>query len=101
MVATDSACQSASSAIQTRDEPPRARCCKAGRSGRTVHQANAARQSLIYTAMGWPLPVYAHIPLILGPDGKKLSKRFGSKTLRDYRDEGMTPDDIRAMTRAP
>ena len=34
------------------------------------------------------------------PDGKELSKRFGSKTLRDYRKEGMTPDDIRAMTRA-
>ena len=36
----------------------------------------------------------------LGPDGKKLSKHLGSKTLRDYRKEGMTPDDIRAMTRA-
>src|SRR6056297_3373691 len=41
------------------------------------HLNNAARQMLIYEAMGWPLPTYAHIPLIHGPDGKKLSKRHG------------------------
>lgn len=55
---------------------------------------------LLQALMDWPSPVYRFHPLILGPDGKKLSKRFGSKTLRDYRAEGMTPDDIRAMTRA-
>ena len=56
--------------------------------------------ALLQALMGWPAPVYRFHPLILGPDGKKLSKRFSSKTLRDYRKEGMTPDDIRAMTRA-
>lgn len=55
---------------------------------------------LLQALMDWPSPVYRFHPLILGPDGRKLSKRFGSKTLRDYREEGMTPDDIRAMTRA-
>ncbi len=42
------------------------------------HLNNAARQMMIYEAMGWPLPTYAHIPLIHGPDGKKLSKRHGA-----------------------
>lgn len=56
--------------------------------------------ALLQALMDWPRPTYRFHPLILGPDGKKLSKRFGSKTLRDYRAEGMTPDDIRAMTRA-
>ncbi|MEM6728894.1 MAG: glutamate--tRNA ligase [Pseudomonadota bacterium] len=52
------------------------------------HLSNAARQSQIYRAMGWPLPVYAHIPLIHGPDGKKLSKRHGALGVADYRDMG-------------
>ena len=52
------------------------------------HLNNAARQMLIYTAMGWPLPVYAHIPLIHGPDGKKLSKRHGALGVEEYRDMG-------------
>ncbi|WP_116131501.1 glutamate--tRNA ligase [Tropicimonas sp. IMCC34043] len=52
------------------------------------HLANAARQSLIYKAMDWPLPVYAHIPLILGPDGKKLSKRHGATGVDEYQKMG-------------
>ena len=52
------------------------------------HLNNAARQMMIYTAMGWPLPVYAHIPLIHGPDGKKLSKRHGALGVEEYRDMG-------------
>ncbi|WP_068115475.1 glutamate--tRNA ligase [Tropicimonas marinistellae] len=52
------------------------------------HLANAARQSLIYHAMDWPLPVYAHIPLILGPDGKKLSKRHGATGVEEYQKMG-------------
>ncbi len=52
------------------------------------HLANAARQSLIYKAMGWPLPVYAHIPLIHGPDGKKLSKRHGALGVEEYQAMG-------------
>ncbi|WP_208347672.1 glutamate--tRNA ligase [Pseudaestuariivita rosea] len=52
------------------------------------HLANAARQSLIYRAMGWDLPVYAHIPLIHGPDGKKLSKRHGALGVEEYQAMG-------------
>jgi glutamyl-tRNA synthetase len=48
------------------------------------HLNNAARQAQIYTAMGWPIPVWAHIPLIHGPDGKKLSKRHGALGVMDY-----------------
>jgi len=52
------------------------------------HLANAARQSLIYRAMGWDLPTYAHIPLIHGPDGKKLSKRHGALGVGEYQAMG-------------
>ncbi|MFB9149340.1 glutamate--tRNA ligase [Roseovarius ramblicola] len=52
------------------------------------HLNNAARQMLIYRAMGWPLPVYAHIPLIHGPDGKKLSKRHGALGVDEYQRMG-------------
>ena len=52
------------------------------------HLNNAARQVQIYHAMGWSLPVYAHIPLIHGPDGKKLSKRHGALGVAEYRDMG-------------
>ena len=48
------------------------------------HLNNAARQMMIYSAMDWPLPVYAHIPLIHGEDGKKLSKRHGATGVEDY-----------------
>jgi glutamyl-tRNA synthetase len=49
------------------------------------HLNNSARQSQIYRAMGWDEPVWAHIPLIHGPDGKKLSKRHGALGVEDYR----------------
>jgi len=52
------------------------------------HLTNAFRQMLIYAAMGWPLPVYAHIPLIFGPDGKKLSKRHGATGVHEYQQMG-------------
>lgn len=52
------------------------------------HLANAFRQSLIYTAMGWKPPVLAHIPLIFGPDGKKLSKRHGATGAAEYQTMG-------------
>lgn len=48
------------------------------------HLNNAARQQMVYDAMGWPVPVWAHIPLIHGPDGKKLSKRHGATAVGDY-----------------
>jgi len=52
------------------------------------HLNNAARQALVYRAMGWALPVFAHIPLIHGPDGKKLSKRHGALGVEEYRNMG-------------
>ena len=52
------------------------------------HLTNAARQTLIYQGMGWDVPVFAHIPLIHGPDGKKLSKRHGALGVEEYRDMG-------------
>lgn len=48
------------------------------------HLNNAARQTMIYQAMGWEVPVWAHIPLIHGPDGKKLSKRHGAVGVEEY-----------------
>lgn len=58
------------------------------------HLINAARQQQIYEALGWPVPVFAHIPLIHGPDGKKLSKRHGALGIEAYRDQGYLPDGL-------
>lgn len=52
------------------------------------HLNNAARQMMIYEAMGWQVPVWAHIPLIHGPDGKKLSKRHGALGVDEYQKLG-------------
>ncbi|SFS12690.1 glutamate--tRNA ligase [Yoonia litorea] len=52
------------------------------------HLANAFRQNLIYEAMGWDKPTLAHIPLIFGPDGKKLSKRHGATGAAEYQAMG-------------
>lgn len=52
------------------------------------HLNNAARQQMIYGAMGWKIPVWAHIPLIHGPDGKKLSKRHGALGVEEYQAMG-------------
>ncbi len=52
------------------------------------HLTNAFRQKLIYEAMDWPVPVMAHVPLIFGPDGKKLSKRHGATATADYQAMG-------------
>ena len=52
------------------------------------HLNNAARQMMIYTAMEWDVPVWAHIPLIHGPDGKKLSKRHGALGVEEYQAMG-------------
>lgn len=52
------------------------------------HLANAARQTMVYHAMDWQVPVWAHIPLIHGPDGKKLSKRHGALGVEEYQAMG-------------
>jgi glutamyl-tRNA synthetase len=59
------------------------------------HLTNAARQKQIYDALGWPLPVMAHIPLIHGPDGSKLSKRHGALGVDAYRAMGYLPAALR------
>lgn len=59
------------------------------------HLTNAFRQTLIYQALGWPAPAFAHIPLIHGPDGAKLSKRHGALGVDAYRDMGYLPEALR------
>jgi glutamyl-tRNA synthetase len=59
------------------------------------HLTNAARQTQIYQAMGWDVPVMAHIPLIHGPDGAKLSKRHGALGVDAYRSLGYLPAAVR------
>jgi glutamyl-tRNA synthetase len=59
------------------------------------HLNNAARQSLISQALGWPVPRFAHIPLIHGPDGAKLSKRHGAQAVGEFRDMGYLPEAVR------
>lgn len=59
------------------------------------HLNNTARQNMVYEAMDWPIPVYAHLPLILGPDGTKLSKRHGATSVEEYKDMGYLPESIR------
>jgi glutamyl-tRNA synthetase len=59
------------------------------------HLNNAARQKHIYDALGWPVPVMAHIPLIHGPDGAKLSKRHGALGIDAYRAMGYLPAAVR------
>ncbi|WP_137700356.1 glutamate--tRNA ligase [Marimonas lutisalis] len=59
------------------------------------HLNNAARQQLVYQAMGWDVPVWAHIPLIHGPDGKKLSKRHGALGVEEYQAMGYPASGMR------
>ncbi|TWG99103.1 glutamyl-tRNA synthetase [Mesorhizobium sp. J18] len=59
------------------------------------HLTNAARQTMIYNAMGWQVPVMAHVPMILGADGAKLSKRHGALGVEAYRAMGYLPSALR------
>ncbi|MAS07384.1 MAG: glutamate--tRNA ligase [Ahrensia sp.] len=59
------------------------------------HLTNAARQTIIFEAMGWDVPKWAHIPLIHGPDGAKLSKRHGALGVEAYRAMGYLPEALR------
>ncbi len=59
------------------------------------HLTNAFRQAQIYEAMRWPIPAFAHIPLIHGRDGAKLSKRHGALGVEAYRDMGYLPEALR------
>lgn len=59
------------------------------------HLTNAARQMQIYLAMDWPAPIFAHVPLIHGPDGAKLSKRHGALGVEAYKEMGYLPAALR------
>jgi glutamyl-tRNA synthetase len=58
------------------------------------HLTNTFRQIQIYQAMGWALPQFAHIPLIHGADGAKLSKRHGAVSILEFRDQGFLPEAV-------
>lgn len=60
------------------------------------HLTNAARQIPIFQAMGWTPPLFAHVPLIHGEDGKKLSKRHGAQAVHEWRDMGYLPEAMNA-----
>jgi glutamyl-tRNA synthetase len=59
------------------------------------HISNTPKQIALYRALGQEHPVFAHVPMILGPDGKKLSKRHGATAVGDYQDQGMLPAAMR------
>lgn len=59
------------------------------------HMTNTFRQVQIFKAMGWSVPTFAHLPMILGPDGAKLSKRHGAPAVSEYRDRGYLPEAVR------
>ena len=58
------------------------------------HLTNTFRQLQIYDSMGWTRPDFAHVPLIHGPDGAKLSKRHGAASVTDFRDQGYLPEAL-------
>jgi glutamyl-tRNA synthetase len=60
------------------------------------HLTNAARQIPMFASMGWKAPAFAHIPLIHGADGAKLSKRHGALAVQAYRDMGYLPEAVNA-----
>ncbi len=59
------------------------------------HLSNTPRQVMVLRALGAELPVYAHLPLLHGPDGKKLSKRHGAASVQELRDAGYLPEAVR------
>lgn len=59
------------------------------------HISNTPKQVLLYQALGMAMPVFAHVPLILGPDKTRLSKRHGATSVMAYRDQGIVPEAFR------
>lgn len=58
------------------------------------HISNTPKQIMIYQALGWKAPKYAHLPLIMGEDGSRLSKRNGAVAVSDYREQGFLPEAL-------
>ncbi len=59
------------------------------------HLSNTPKQAMLYEALGIPAPIFAHVPLILGPDKTRLSKRHGATSVMAYKDEGIVPEAFR------
>ena len=59
------------------------------------HLSNTPAQTRLYEALGWKPPQFAHLSMILGPDGTKLSKRHGATSVLEYRDQGFLPEALR------
>jgi glutamyl-tRNA synthetase len=59
------------------------------------HISNTPKQIALYQALAAPIPIFAHVPMILGADGKKLSKRHGATAVGDYQNQGILPDAMR------
>lgn len=55
------------------------------------HISNTPKQILLYEALGYPIPLFGHVPMILGPDGKRLSKRHGATAVGEYQHQGILP----------
>jgi glutamyl-tRNA synthetase len=58
------------------------------------HLSNTPKQIMLYEALGATLPTFAHVPMILGPDGKRLSKRHGATSAEAYREQGILPEAL-------
>lgn len=58
------------------------------------HVSNTPKQILIYQALGLPVPTFGHVPMILGPDKQKLSKRHGARAVIEYQDDGLLPQAL-------
>lgn len=58
------------------------------------HLSNTPKQIIVYNALGYPVPQFAHVPMILAPDRSKLSKRHGATAVEEFRDEGYLPEAI-------
>jgi glutamyl-tRNA synthetase len=58
------------------------------------HLSNTPKQILLYQSLGYPLPLFAHVPMILAPDRSKLSKRHGATSVEELRDDGYLPEAI-------
>ncbi len=58
------------------------------------HISNTPKQIMIYKAFGWKIPEFAHLPMILGPDKKRLSKRHGATSVLEYREQGILPEAL-------
>lgn len=58
------------------------------------HLSNTPKQVMLFQALGWDVPAYAHTTLLMGPDGRKLSKRLGATTVTEYREQGILPEAL-------